>query len=1617
MTNKLKQLGNYFTGKYPFEFNEKVKRSSAFFVVTGLVVVIFAAAFILSENSFASKSPAPVTKPVVPRAAATNHLKKAGTFTSLSEAVTAARYQIDEVATGAKGSNSAHGFQINFDSDGLQLISTANGSNWSTKWSLSSFGYGEDQTAAEKGDLQTNGNRVEIRRQKQNLTEWFVNETSGLEHGFTIAQRPAGSSKDEALRLVMKVKGDLKARADDDGQMLTLSNNKDEKILQYERLKVWDSEGTELIARMRTDEKVGEVWYEVEDATAIYPLTIDPTFTFINEKKITASDGASNNFFGVSVAVSENTVIVGSSANSAYVFVKDGTNWIQQQKLTVFDSEPNDRFGASVDISGNTAIVGASGDDSSRGSAYVFVRNGTNWTQQQKLTASDAAISRSFGNSLSIDGDRVIVGASAENFNRGAAYIFDRSGTNWTQQQKLTASDGANGDLFGDSVSINGYTLIVGSSGDTISSNIGQGSAFIFVRNGTSWSEQQKLTASDGGRGYNYGNSVDLSGDTAIVGAFRTTVGSNGVQGAAYVSVRNGTNWTEEQKLTASDGSHSHQFANRVGINGNTIIVGSHGADANRGAAYIFSRNGTIWSEDQKIISSDGENDAFGITVAISSDTIIVGSPRDDIGSNTDQGSAYIYSLPAITVNITTDEADPTPTDGICDIDPATSGLQCSLRAAIETANANAGADKIEFNIPGGGVQTIAPLSELPFITGTVEFDATTQPGYVNSPMVEVQGMHLSENSFGLAFANGSDGSAVLGLAINRFASGIQFQSSDNRVEKCYLGIDANGSAVGTIEQQLGGVVIGNGSNNNTIGGASSGSGNVISNHSIGVSITGTAEENKILGNKIGTNVAGNSAIPNFVGIVIRATGNNIIGDELGVNGNLVSGNSFVGILLKDNASNSIIVGNLIGTKANGTETLPNGENGIYVDSGANSNLIGNDTIAGRNIIGGHNVSGLKAGIVFDADAGSNNRVAGNLIGVARDEQTALPNKYGIIVNADGQIISSQTGRNIIGFNEAAGIFVFGSTNSTDPPTQNNIISYNFIGTNGTSDLGNDQMGIFIAGNAQDNIVSRNYVSGNDSAGILVFNGANSNLIGSNFVGIDEGGNTAIRNPIGIWILGASDNSVVSNVVSGNSTGILIGEIFGALPPAAIETGFNGNSQVSNGTITFTSENQVLGNTIGLNIAKTAAVPNEVGIWVAENARTNFIGSTSGGYNLVSGNTSNAGTGILLGTSRANLAEEKFPQSNILQGNVIGLAGNLQTVISNTVGLGIIQAKSNLIGGDTDQLANTIVGSTQEGLIVSDNSRENTFLRNYLGVLPPGLGTLSKAERSYSNFATNYGNGGDGILISGGSSQNTLGGTNASSGLVIANNGGNGITLSSTAGNGNRIGTNSIFGNTGNSVDIGGDGHTPNDPTDADVGPNNLQNYPEIDSYEITNGNLIVNFKVDSAPTYSVYGTAGIRAEFFKADASGEGERFLGFAIYTAADYNNGSPNLIRANLGNAAALNFSRGDPLTATATDADGNSSEFAPAVVGPVVLVTISGRVVTPTGLGLRNAAVSLTDSSGVRRNATTSSFGLYSFENIPAGQNYVVGVASKRYRFAAKSLMISGTLTNVDFIGLE
>ena len=387
----------------------------------------------------------------------------------------------------------------------------------------------------------------------------------------------------------------------------------------------------------------------------------------VQQAQLVAADGVAYDYFGHSVAISGDTALVGAYTHStaagndagvAYVFVRSGGDWTLQQTLRADDGAAWDWFGWSVSLDGDTALVGApwcgTAGGAWAGAAYVFVRSGDTWTLQQKVIANDGAAYDRFSYSVALDGDTALVGAlyhdTVKGANAGAAYVFVRSGTTWSQQQKLTAADGAAEDYFGTSAALAGQTALVGASNHDTGGKADAGAAYVFVRSGTTWSKQAELTAADGAAEDYFGNSVALAGQTALVGAPDHDVAGNVGAGAAYVFVRSGTTWTKQAEPTAADGAAEDYFGLSVALSGQTALVGAWNhyvaGKGSAGASYVFTRSSTTWSKQAELTAADGAaDDCFGGAVALSHETALVGAERHQTAKGADAGAAYVFLL------------------------------------------------------------------------------------------------------------------------------------------------------------------------------------------------------------------------------------------------------------------------------------------------------------------------------------------------------------------------------------------------------------------------------------------------------------------------------------------------------------------------------------------------------------------------------------------------------------------------------------------------------------------------------------------------------------------------------------------------------------------------------------------------------------------------------------------------------------------------------------------------------------------------------------------------------------------------------------------------------------
>ena len=411
------------------------------------------------------------------------------------------------------------------------------------------------------------------------------------------------------------------------------------------------------------DATIAGLNYKTNEVEVTGSITPAKSWKATEDQIVYASDGVASDHFGWTISISGDYAIVGApyedtggaNGGAVYIYKRDSTTgvWGSEQKILASDKQASDQFGISVSMDGDYAIVGARYEDTGglqAGAVYIFKKSGTSWSQQQIIYASDAQAGDNFGHSVGISGDYAIVGAPYEDSgadNGGSAYIYKRNTSTdvWGSEQHITASNAGNNDYFGISVSISGDYAIVGANGE----NSASGGVYIYTRNTStgSWGSEQLIRASDAQGVDEFGYFVNISGDYAIVGSRNEDTGGTDA-GAAYIYVRSGTTWSEQQKIQSSDIQAGDQFGESVSINSNYAIVGAWRKNSSIGAVYIFERSGTTWTEVKKITASDAQaDDNFGYSVAIDGTNVFVGA-RDEDTKGSDAGAVYIFDKSTI---------------------------------------------------------------------------------------------------------------------------------------------------------------------------------------------------------------------------------------------------------------------------------------------------------------------------------------------------------------------------------------------------------------------------------------------------------------------------------------------------------------------------------------------------------------------------------------------------------------------------------------------------------------------------------------------------------------------------------------------------------------------------------------------------------------------------------------------------------------------------------------------------------------------------------------------------------------------------------------------------------
>jgi hypothetical protein len=1163
--------------------------------------------------------------------------------------------------------------------------------------------------------------------------------------------------------------------------------------------------------------------------SAASPHVASPHTAATQEAELTAADGAYGDQLGAySMAVSASTMVVGvplhatnsqTSEGAAYVFSKTSGSWTQVAELTASDGAQNDWFGGSVAVSGNTIVVGARFHGASHdGATYVFTDTTGPWNQTAELTAADDPQDPnvgSFGNSVAISGSTIVVGAPQrtpdpnDNF-VGAVYVFSGSGSTWPQEAELTASNPSL--YFGTSVAISGSTIAVGAPFQTVGGHSSQGAAYIFGLAGGSWQQITELTANDGNASDELGTSVAISGSTVVAGSPLHKVGANNYQGAAYLFGIVNTVWQQTAELTANDGAAGDELGKAIAMSGTTIVAGvpphQVGPNASQGAAYVFTATGGTWAQSAELSANDGAaNDLLGKSVAVPDAAIFAGAPEHTVGPNNYQGVAYVFApaqglsissltldpahptledasitatltirndftttitnvvptltssdpdglsidsgpepasvaslgagdttsfdytltpLKAETVNLqpaaaakdpdgtpvtapavpprvvdlsagdvtislvanptdpvvnhqstetativnktgstltgitalltgtpadtltigsaspasvatllphdtTTvswpisataskrydlradvtltdpgtgdetdvglgrlivgdgailvtqdgDEAEPASslTNEVCDVDPATAGNQCTLRAALSLVGALPNVQNIGFDIPGGNVPIIAPQTALPAISVSTTIDGTTQPG----GWVVLSGAADTSKDDGFTVTGG--GPTIRGFVINGWlkGAGINVTGGDGAlVVGDRIGTDPSGTSA--LPNREGIYAGGNGV---TIGGVDGTSTNsctgdcdLISGNTTRGIQPSPAVSLRVQGDYIGTDVTGESAIGNLNGVgngfppdgsaaTVMVGGPSVAPGR--APGNLISGNSESGVQLGDIAA-VVVAGNLIGLDETGTTSLqppvPDGQDttfhaGVYVGKDASV------TVGGSSKAAGNVISGWVTGVdeyansqVSPVTVVRNDRVGTDLSGTH-----AVPNQIGI--DAPETVSDSQISGNQVGIAHVGTV-----TGSLIGTTADGLSALpNGLGINAGAQIG----GLRPAGSTSCEDPC-NVISGNHDNGIL-----RSHTVQGNFIGTDITGEAALPN----------------NTDGGTgwaATGVLLGGKSNAAGTGVCDLACNlisGNSAAGAGTLVGAgTDPHVQGNVIGLS-ASGAALGNQ----------------------------------------------------------------------------------------------------------------------------------------------------------------------------------------------------------------------------------------------------------------------------------------------------------------------------------------------------------------------------------------------------------------------------------------
>lgn len=947
-----------------------------------------------------------------------------------------------------------------------------------------------------------------------------------------------------------------------------------------------------------------------------------------------------------------------------------------------------------------------------------------------------------------------------------------------------------------------------------------------------------------------------------------------------------------------------------------------------------------------------------------------------------------------------------------------------SLRQAIVDANStvSSGSDVIGFNIPGAGPHTISPTSELPAIYDSVTIDGTLQPGASANTLavgnnavwkIVLEGVNAGSGSEGLRLE--SSNNIVRGLAVTRFSgNGIEIVTNrNNKIEGCLIGLGLDATDQGNSS----GILISS-SSDNVIGGTIPQQRNVISgNNTAGIAATGTTSTNNlILGNYIGTDPTGTIPRGNGDGINLNSTPFNTIGGAASGSANLISGNNADGLELTGTGStNNVVLGNRIGTDVTGTSAVPNNNNGVNISGNARFNSVGGLNANEGNQIWYNN----QDGVAVSGTSSTNNTIRGNTffsngdlaidlgangkttndvndVDTGANLQQNYPVLTGATIHSNNVVISgnlnskSNTVFQLDFYANSAmdpstngeGQVYLGSTNVTTDATSNITFTVTFSGSLNKrfiSAIATDP-----TGNTSEFSPCARATSTVPPVTYTVVN-TNDSGAGSLRQAILDNNATAhsTNNTIAFNISGAGPHLLQPLTILPTITESVT--IDGYTQPGAsvntLSTGHNAVIKIRLDGFTHNSEllrfHEVSNCVVrGLSLTRSSAQKIDFLLGGNHIIEGNYFGLEPDGVTIAA---NNYGEGLEMTRSTGNRIGGPSPASrNVFAGNggyEILISRGTNTVIQNNYigtdrsgtllkgagsGIAMTDSANNLIGGTTATLRNLISGNLGPGIIINGNSSSNVIQGNFIGTDITGVSAIS--------------NGGQGVQINALGGGNTIGGIGAGAANRFAFNNNGGIQVSSSTNN--VIRGNSIFNNNGLGIDLGSSGILSNDAGDGDTGANQQQNFPILASASATITNIVIQGSLNSRSN------ASFDLDFYsntQCDSSGNGEGRTWLGSTNVTTDATGNVNFT------ATLASVIAGRYVTATATDLNGNTSEFSPctAAISSLPPATFTVINTNDSGAGsLRQAILNNNDAA----NGTNNTIAF----NIPGAGPHVISL---------------------------